>query len=491
MARRVNIILRDAPISTAPPVDTGRAFLITIPQKGTFDPTKPVRSLGDLQTRYGSLQSYSHCWNWCEEFFREGGYELYLIPVRGPAAAAATLNIPGTSGTILVATANSVGDWANGATGGYAVQVIAGPVNGAGYRQLVVFYGGIEVGRSAEFNDPTVINGVVIDNLTLTLGGGSGLPPVAAAANLASGTLDRGNITITQITAAIQLPTRDLGPGQMAAPDWQTTPVHQALAAQCAATNRWALPDGPNTGVKATLKTLDLATAAAVQADGNGDYTNQVLHPWTRMAGISGGAERQVPASAFVAAKCAQTDRSAGPAQAPAGAYGRATSTVTLGVTQTFSDADQLELEAAGGAMVIVQNGVAMFDTNRSLVSPTGPEKQWLQAGVCRYRMAFVARAESALGGFPHRKLTPTTIAAAETAIRGILMRDEQNDWLLRLPGEPVGASYAVQTDDPVNTPATIAAQQLNVAAAFRPAPGADLVNLTLTAVAATDTVSG
>jgi hypothetical protein len=161
-----------------------------------------------------------------------------------------------------------------------------------------------------------------------------------------------------------------------------------------------------------------------------------------------------------------------------------------LGVNATYSDSDQAALEAAGVGLIVSPLAGTFFDTNRTLVTPTGTEKQWLQMSVARYRMSLVARSEALGGPFAHRKITALTIAELDTALTGMMMLDEANDWLLLLPGEPPGSSWAVETGDPVNTPTTIAGQQLNAAVGFRPAPGADFVNIYLTAVAATDTVA-
>jgi hypothetical protein len=490
MARRVNVVLRDTPPSRSAPIDSGRAAIAVISAKGVLS-TTPARSLSDWVDSYGGRQTYSVAYDWVETFFREGGYELYTSPVRGPAAASASVAVPAsTSGTAFTLTASSVGDWANGAAGGLSYQIVVGPSGGSN-RQIVIFLNGVEVDRSAEFTQNTDAPAALASSdyvLPPVLGAGSGLVAAGAAVNLAGGTLDRTNITQTQVDAALAAIVRDLGPMQIASPDWQTSQAHTSLRAHGAAMGheRFALPDAPDGSTKSSLLTL----GHAGQADLNASDGYAVLQPWLTIAGINGGAPRSVPPSAFVAAKCAQVDLTAGPAQAPAGQYGQASSSLILGVKATWSDQDQADLEAAGVATIIVQNGVVTLDTNRTGVNPLGSDAEWLQAGTARYRMSLISRLLAAAAPYAHITLTRQHIAQLDTALTGILMRDEQDGQLFLDTGEPAGSSFIVDTSDAVNTDATIAAGNLNAAVAFRPAPGADFVTIYLTKVGVGETLA-
>lgn len=482
MSRRTQVLLADTPPSGAAPVSTGRVYLAAITNKGVFDPLKPCRSMTDVQKRFGTRQTFSTFWDWCETFFREGGAEVFPLPVRGPAPVKATLNIAGT-GTTLIATALSAGDWANGATGGYTVEVINGPVGGASFRQLIVRFGGVEVGRTIEFNDRTQVDGAIVDEVQITLGGGSGLPTVAAAANLASGTLDRLNITQTQIDAAINTPAADLGPGQVVACDWQTAATHATMRAHAKLNDRWALEDTVDTTTKATL----LGAAAAEQGATDGLY-GELLGVWATIRGTAGVTSRSVPPSAFRAAKIAQTDVTAGPNQAASGAvYGAQTSSLITGVKASFSDADQAELEDAGVNLLISRYGQVLCDGNRSLVEPLGSDNEWLQASNCRLRMAIVAQLQAAGQQFEHVQLTRPHIAEYDTALTGV-MQGFQDQLFAADDGSDPG--FVVETGPGVNTAETIAARQLLAQVGFRPAKGADLVTITLSVVGIGDPIS-
>jgi hypothetical protein len=484
MSRRTKIVLSDTPPSQSVPTNTGVGFLASIPNKGVHDPEAgPVRSIAAVEKRFGGRQSFSPFYDWAETFFREGGAELWVSPVRGPNPVKASLNIPGTVGTALVATALSAGDWANGATGGYTVEVINGPVNGATHRQLIVRFNAVEVGRSVEFDANTTVVGAVIDEVTITLGGGSGLPPVAAAANLAAGTLDRTNITQTQITAALDALSADLGPGNVAAPDWVTEASTEALLAHGEDRNRWAIGDVADTTSKSTL----LAAANLVQGHADA-LAGELVGPWVTIRGTADGSvtSRSVPGSAFRAAKYAETDLTDGPNQAAAGRWGRASSTLVTGVKATFSDADAEELEDAGVNLIISRHGTVQVDGNRSLVEPLGTDRQWLQASNCRFRMALVAQLTEAAENFEHAQITRPTIAALDTALTGVMQRHQAS-----LFGADDGSDpgFVVDTET-VNTPTTIEANELHAQVGFRPAKGADLVQISLSKVGVADAIA-
>lgn len=485
MAKRVIINLTAIAPTRSVPTDTGRVGVALITEKGVFDAKKPVRSLQDFVTRYGARQSYSVAYDWMDLFFREGGHEAFVLPARGPAAAKATAAVAAsTSGTAFTINASSVGEWGNS----LSYQIIVGP-SGGNNRQIVILLDGVEVDRSSEFtantDAPTALaNSDYVD--PPVLGAGTGLVAAGSVTALAGGTLDRTNITQTEVDAALDLLVSDLGPMQLAAPDWQTSQCHTSLRARANTANRFALPDAPDGSSKSSLSTL----GQAGQADANGLDSYAVLQPWLSIAGISGGAARSVPPSAFVAAKIAQTDPSAGPIQAPAGEYGQATSGLVLGVKQTWSDQDQLDLEADGVATIISENGVVSLDTDCTGVDPDGADAEWLQAGVSRYRMSLVARLGAAASPFRHTAITRAKIAQLDTALTGILLSDETNGQLFLNDGETAGQSFAVDTSDTVNTTQTIQSGQINAAVAFRPAPGADFINIDLTMVGVADQVA-
>jgi hypothetical protein len=69
---------------------------------------------------------------------------------------------------------------------------------------------------------------------------------------LSGGTDDRANITQTQVDAALANLFLDLGPGQVASPNWQTSTAHLSLLSHAANYGRFALCDPVDTTTLST-----------------------------------------------------------------------------------------------------------------------------------------------------------------------------------------------------------------------------------------------
>jgi hypothetical protein len=476
------------------PTDTGTAF---IPVLAPRAPAAPVllTSMDAWQGALDGPQSYSLAYTWADAFFRMGGNRLYAIAVFGAAAAKATATVAGsTSGTALTLTAVDLGDWANGSTGGLSYDIVNG-ASGGTFRVLVVKRAGVELARTAEASTiqglVDAINAVTGTALvTATIGGGSGQPATATGVNLAGGSIDRGSITQAQVDAALAKFTADLGPGNVAAPDWQTDAAHDSLLAHAATHNRFAVLDPADTTSKATI----LTSLAHVQGSTNGSY-GVLLAPWVNVPGLSaGGADRAVPGSAVFCGRAAVVDAAESVNQAPAGSFGVAP--YATGVRASFSRDtvagvnDAGDLNAAGANLIIAEQGQVMIFGNRSLVNPTGPEANWLQASNARYRMSLVARAREAARPYLFRKITRTSIEGFHSALEGMLLADYANQDLFGdLDDDRPETAFNVDTAT-VNTAESVQSGQLKAAIVVRPTRGAEQVSITITAVALTQPVA-
>jgi hypothetical protein len=329
-APTVTVTTATSPPPRASLTDTGVAMIAGISRTGPAGTTAIPRlvqaadrclSQSDWISKYGGGSqangrlSFSVDYDWVEEYFRDGGASLYYARVVGPNPVFALLNLTGT-GTTLIVTANEYGDLANTKK----IQVINGPINGAGYRQILLLEndGTTVIDKTVEFNATSTVAGVVLGAgsnvpVTITLGGGSGLPNVIAATVLAGGTDDHGNITQTQVDVALANLAADLGPGNVGAPNWQTSACGLSLLAHGKAYNRFAANDTVNGASKSTL----LTHAAALQGGVNASY-GMLLAPWIQIPPLAtGGTARSVPPSALQFAKFAETDASDSPNQSP------------------------------------------------------------------------------------------------------------------------------------------------------------------------------
>jgi hypothetical protein len=257
-APAVNITTAASPVPRSSPTDTGVAYVVGMSTQGParlLTAADKLVSLNDWISRYGggsvanARLSYSVDYDWIDTFFREGGNALYYGRVIGPTPVKASINLAGT-GTTLVVTADEYGSYFNS----FKIKVINGPVGGSGTRVVQLFQndGTTLIDQTAEVSTQAGFSGLklgVAANVpcTITLGGGSGLPTVAAATVLSGGTDDRANITQTQVDAALANLFLDLGPGQVASPNWQTSTAHLSLLSHAATYNRFALCDPVDT----------------------------------------------------------------------------------------------------------------------------------------------------------------------------------------------------------------------------------------------------
>src|SRR4051812_15593704 len=86
---------------------TGTAFIAGKADLGSITVAKKLLSIGDFILNYGArVTANSVFYDSVDTAFQEGCSAVYTAREVGPAKAFDTINIPGTSGTTLVWTAN-------------------------------------------------------------------------------------------------------------------------------------------------------------------------------------------------------------------------------------------------------------------------------------------------------------------------------------------------------------------------------------------------
>jgi hypothetical protein len=496
-APAVNITTAASPIPRSSPTDTGVAYVVGMSTQGPsrlLTGADKVTSLNDWITRYGggslanARLSYSVDYDWIDTFFREGGNALYYGRVVGPTPVYASINLAGT-GTTLVVTADEYGSYFNQ----FKIKVINGPVGGSGTRVVQLFQNDgttlidqtAEVGTQAGFSALKL--GVAANvPMTITLGGGSGLPTVASATALSSGTDDRANITQTQVNAALANLFTDLGPGQVSSPNWQTSTAHLALLGHAATYGRFALCDPVDTTTLSTVTT----NAAALKGSANGSY-GALYHPWVQIPSLTtGGSARSVPPSALVAGKIAQNDPTDTPSQSPAGQWGTAQFAANVNTTWArvpagSSNADTLA--DAGVNLIVIKNGAVMIYDIWTLAAT---DDEFQQVGVSRWRMQTVAQIRSEADSEIFARINRNTLTYWKGAAEGILLRQYGDNQLFGdLNNDRPDTAFNVDVDTP-NTATTINAGQMNMNVAARPVKGGRILNISITAVPITAAVA-
>lgn len=473
----VNILNRAAPPPRGVPSDTATAFVVGLADHGPTNAPVMVQNLTEFEDAYGPRVAYSLLYDWLETFFREGGTNAWVVRIVGPAATVdtVTLNDVGAAPAIAV---DSVGEGATNLT----VDVDAGVTPGTYI--LHILDGGVEVETSPELADNTAAAAwaastsryVRIRNL------GANIPaPTGAASALAGGTDDRAAITDADRTAALDLFSKQLGRGQVVVVNGTTTTVHLALLAHAAANERFALLDPPDTGSNTTLA----ASADAIRAGVEDPSYGMLTAPWITIPGLVRGTTRTVPPSALAAGLIARSDAMNGNPNVPAaGSNGEARWAVGLSQVE-WTDAVREALNEEGVNVFRTVYGALRLYGFRTAAATDDP---YLAASNARLRMAITGDAELIGEDFMFAQIDGRGQKIAEW--QGALLGMLQGYWTTgALYGEAPEEAFAADTGPSVNTPATLANNELRAVLSCRMSPFAEMVTIEIVKVPPTEAI--
>jgi len=471
------VIVKNTPNPRGAAIDTGEWFVVGMSDAGPVGKPVIIRSTNDADVYLGGRVTYSSLWDALDAFFREGGGTAITSRVVGPAAVSATKNLMDNAAAVsLIVTAIGPGAYYNN----IKVAVLAGVASGYRIQITDANNNVLEVTADCITQQDAVTWSQYSNYVRITLGASALVPVVAAAANLAGGADDRNNVTDTQWQNALNVFTKDLGPGQVSAPGATTSSRHIQLLTHAQNNNRIALLDLPDSPTAATL-------LAAVNADGFSRY-GAAFAPWVVCPGVVTGTTRVLPPSPFVAAKIAQADGLYGPGTPAAGVKGVLSFPNQL--SQPSWDATTRDQLNTGRVDVIRQfgDGSQRIYGWRSMADPTN-DPDWVNLGVPRVIMAIVADALqiaeiyvfSVIDGAGH------TIASFGGALTGALTV-YYNEGLLY--GATAKEAFNVDVGPTVNTPQSLAANELRAAISVRCSPDAELVTVTIVNVPITEAVA-
>lgn len=475
----VNIqVLTTSPPRSAP-TDTGVWFVTGITEKGQAGVPLLIRSMSDYATYLGARVSYGILYDALDLFFREGGSSVYVSRVVGPSPVTATHTILDSgSGVSLNVSAIGPGVYGNS----LKYQITAGVVSG--YRLKILDASNVLLEDSGDLTtQQDAINwSQQSQYVRVTIGATALVPAVVAATALAGGTDDHANIVDAQWLAALNIFTKDLGPGNVSAPGRTSDIAHTNLADHAAANNRVALLDAPDTFTAATLTT----SATNGKTTGNGQYA-ALFAPWIVVPGVVVGTTRTIPPSALVAGKTAAVDQASGSGTAAAGSRG--ISSYGTAVSQAgWDDTTRDSLNTAGVNAIRFLNGAVTIYGWRSLADPIN-NPYWVPLGTVRYLMGLAARCYvvgqqfifSPIDGQGH------TISAYTGALTALCAADWNAGDIYGLTPDQ---AFNVDTGAAINTPTVLAANELRAAVSVRPSPMAELVTIQIVNTPITQQVS-
>lgn len=474
-APSISVTIGDRGEAQPVPGDVGALFAAGIATLGVIGAVVECRSLSQVKTAFGDVDSGSYLIRTLERFFREGGSRALVSRIGGPAAAKGTLNLSSTAPAVVVALAAiSEGNWSNN------LQVVVTTTSGS-IRNVTFTNNGVTV-FSAVFS--TAADLVAAFNatglVTATLGVGT-WPIANSSASLTGGSDDRASIPTTVagwLTVLAAFDEDTYGTGSVALPGITTPAAHEALLRHGQSFYRFALLDGIDTSVAASNETPSATLTAALGSIGG---YGEVFVPWLLVDG-PGSLPVTIPPCGAVAGRMALADREnlAGPGQPAAARFGEFAT--VQDVTQTYSQTDRDALADAG--VVVIRNirGKVQPYDDCTLADPdTWP--QYATVGPMRVALAIRSQVLAAMDAYIMETIDGNghLLSAVEKDAVGI-----GQSWYGReaLYGATAGEAFAVQVSlDPANVRRIVADMQI------RGSETAKTIDYTITKVAAGDTI--
>ena len=454
---------RAASPTAASSASTG--YVAGVFQKGsTLEPVL-VTSITDAVNKCGErVAAHPEAYDALETMFREGATDVYLGREVGAAAKAATKNaVDASSKKTLEITAKSKGSWGN------AIKVVITLTSGK--IVLQVQYNGVTVETSPELDTNAEAVAWALENSSyITIvdisAAESGGDAKTQTLELAEGADKYEELGTPSVEAALSLFTKDLGPGQVLVPGGTTEAIHKAALTHCANNNRRAVLNLTSTASAAEHVARGQALRGATAKFG------ALLDGWAVIPGNSLGTTRKVPMAAVYAGLIARNESEGrGPNQAAAGKRGKARYARELVSPRT--DAQRAELNDAGVIGSIMVRGVVMVYGNVSLVNQT-TEPNWKSFSGSRTIMAIAAIAGEALENYDFATIDGHGYIFKE--LEGDLAGTACMPFYLanELYGSTPAEAFIVNTGPDVNTPESIAAEQIKAQIGARTSPNAE-----------------
>lgn len=452
----------------------GTYFVAGITERGVTDALVELRSVADYAEKFGDRVTYGTIFDSLRVFFEEGGSVAKVIRVVGPAATVGTLtlqdSVPADSVTL---DAKGAGAWSSAV----AVVVAAGTLPNT--VKVTITHG-----EFTEVYDNLATSTAVAQaintrsNLVTAVDEGGDLPATGTFA-LSAGTDDRASITTQHyIDALTAYAPKETGPGAVAVPGQLAAAIGNDLMLYARASNKIALLSSAAGADVATAK----SDAAGLVGDDASEYGG-LFYPWITIS--VDGALLDVSPEGYVAGVRARAIAQEGPWRAPAGEIARSSSIVAPAVTIGQDDGDDLDSSNVNAIRTIY--GSPRLYGWRSLSADTENYSLLTSADVINY---VLSRCDRVLEEFVFENVDGKgqLFSNVYSAVVGELqpISDAGGLFPRYVDGEQEDPGYSVTADETVNTPQTLALNQLRVDVGLRVSPSAAQILFNLTKVSVT-----
>lgn len=487
----VEFTVGETPASAGTSQNTGTMFLVGGAEYGPEELPQKVRSLSEAVGYYGERETNNaKLYDALNAFFAEGGQTAYVnrIHKTGELKAAAKLELETTAKTkVLIVTAKYAGKY------GEKFKVKITELSSETRFELIA-PNGETVERSPYFLKASQMLAWGKEHtayVTWTEGsnyvsGEAELVKALTSTALASAT-NATNSETTTIETIEGFP-KTLGPGQLvvAATEMFKEKVHQAMLEACQKNNRYALMDieaSESAGTTvATLVANKKPGTTVTSTLGYGAFFSSAV----KAQGVTLGTERTIPASSIVAGLMAKVSLTGTDNVAPAGPRWPV-SPFVLSFVNTYNETQMNELNENNINCMAERRGTLCLFGDVSACAQSKDVIFW-QYSAGRERMRLVAEGEEILERFLFVTLDGRHQKRAMMA--GQLGAMLKKQWELNgIYGETATEAGIVNVGEPVNTPASEQAGELNAELIVRLSPVVQTVKGILISVPITEAV--
>lgn len=285
------------------------------------------------------------------------------------------------------------------------------------------------------------------------------------------------------LTTALGLFTRDLGPGQVSAPGRTTATARLILANHGRDNNRVFV--GAYTNVNDVAALTAQATIAGITPEA--ERVTGLFGPWVVIPGLTPGSTRTISPESIVAAAMSRNDARGITPNQPSAGDGFGVSPSAVDVTFSFSDVDRTTLNANGVNLLrSMFDGVRIYGY-RTLADPSA-DANYISLANARLFMAIQAQLDAVAERFVFRQIDGQRMTISEFGgqLTGVLLPFWERGSLY---GTNPQDAFHVEVGENVNTEDTIENGELLASVTLRMSEYAEEVVLDLVKVPTTEAV--
>jgi hypothetical protein len=465
------VTLGERPAARAAAPSTALGFIAGFTERGPTDDYVFCISPTDAENKLGGrLVGDPEVFDCIDAAFNEGASAVYVSRVTGDAAVAASkaftdgAEAPATSITF---TAKQVGEYGN--------RIKVQTTTAGGTTIVTVSFDDVVVEASGKLATQAAIVEWAEDssNWVDAAKGGSAQLPKSQTLALAGGEAKTGAADGGNLVEALNRFVKDLGPGQVSAPNFRDEEGHLALLATSILTNRRALCDDE---IDATKDQLVEHATPLRDAPGKGARYGAYMAQWAIIPGLTQGTTRTVPYSGVQMGIIAASEAAGNNPNKPAAGRKRGKARWALGLVKTWTDEEIDQLDDAGVTCAILADGVPCTFGDRTLIDEDDESRDWRSFAASRLVMAVSEITRQVLQGFEFEQIDGNGYVFSELAgqISGRACMPFYKDRALY--GELPAEAFAVNTGPSVNTPQSIELEEIKAQVALRISPKGGLL---------------